>query len=138
MELLPSCCMLQVLRMQRQPMPATPTLAHTSQPQGWPASAGLDALRLPPLSCLLSMQLRSCRARRLKGGLRRLDVRTADEYDDTEYSEAMEAVFASAERLAKHCQTGGHRGGWEGRPAAGGAFAVGLQWTGRPWGMDVG
>ncbi len=44
---------------------------------------------------------------RLRGGLRRLDVRTADEYDDAEYSEAVEAVFASAERLARHCQTGG-------------------------------
>ncbi|PRW45372.1 hypothetical protein C2E21_5977 [Chlorella sorokiniana] len=43
---------------------------------------------------------------RLKGGLRRLDVRTADEYDDAEYAEAVEAVFAAAERLAKHCQTG--------------------------------
>lgn len=54
-------------------------------------------------------------------------MRTADEYDDTEYSEAMEAVFASAERLAKHCQTGGYRGGWEGKPAGGGSFAMRLQ-----------
>lgn len=52
------------------------------------------------------------RACRLRGGLRRLDVRTADEYDDAEYSEAVEAVFASAERLARHCQTGGRRFGF--------------------------
>ncbi|KAL4439477.1 hypothetical protein ABPG77_008806 [Micractinium sp. CCAP 211/92] len=43
---------------------------------------------------------------RLRGGLRRLDVRTADDYDDAEYGEAAEAVFRAADRLAQHCQTG--------------------------------
>ncbi|KAL4437302.1 hypothetical protein ABPG75_004441 [Micractinium tetrahymenae] len=43
---------------------------------------------------------------RLRGGLRRLDVRSADDYDDAEYGEAAEAVFLAADRLAQHCQTG--------------------------------
>ena len=43
---------------------------------------------------------------RLKGGLRRLDVRHADDYDDEEYCEAAQAVFAAAEELAGHCETG--------------------------------
>ena len=44
---------------------------------------------------------------RLKGGLRRLDVRVADDYDDAEYGEAAEAVFGAADQLAQRCQTGG-------------------------------
>ncbi|EFN53089.1 hypothetical protein CHLNCDRAFT_137406 [Chlorella variabilis] len=43
---------------------------------------------------------------RLKGGLRRLDVRVADDYDDAEYGEAAEAVFGAADQLAQRCQTG--------------------------------
>lgn len=50
--------------------------------------------------------LRAPAACRLRGGLRRLDVRTADEYDDAEYGEAVAAVFTAAERLAQHCRTG--------------------------------
>lgn len=43
---------------------------------------------------------------RLRGGLRRLDVREADEFDEGEYTEAAEAVFVAAGKLAEHCATG--------------------------------
>ena len=43
---------------------------------------------------------------RLKGGLRRLDCRSADEYDDGEYEEAAAAVHAAAQQLAAHCASG--------------------------------
>eukprot|EP00887_Chlorella_sp_A99_P004701 scaffold4.g4701.t1 len=43
---------------------------------------------------------------RLRGGLRRLDVRDADDFDEGEYGEAAQAVFAAAGALAAHCQSG--------------------------------
>ena len=39
---------------------------------------------------------------RLRGGLRRLNVRDPDDYDDEEYSEAANAVFEAAQLIARN------------------------------------
>ncbi|KAL3161403.1 hypothetical protein ABBQ32_010293 [Trebouxia sp. C0010 RCD-2024] len=43
---------------------------------------------------------------RLRGGLRRLNVRDPDEYDEQEYTEAATAVFQSAQVIATQSRTG--------------------------------
>ncbi|KAL0025837.1 hypothetical protein WJX79_004875 [Trebouxia sp. C0005] len=43
---------------------------------------------------------------RLRGGLRRLNVRDPDEYDEQEYTEAASAVFNSAQVIASQSRTG--------------------------------
>ncbi|PSC73790.1 hypothetical protein C2E20_3044 [Micractinium conductrix] len=43
---------------------------------------------------------------RLKAGLRRLDVRAADDYEEGEYGEAASAVFSATQALAQHCSAG--------------------------------
>lgn len=77
----------------------------SSTGDGGDGSGDSGALTAPsaPARCLLA---------RLRGGLRRLDVRGADDYDDGEYSEAAEAVFTAAQALAQHCQTGKEEEGW--------------------------
>ena len=55
-----------------------------------------------PLTCR-RLLLPTCR---LSGGLRRLDVRAGDEYDDAECAEAAAAVAAAAAELAASCASG--------------------------------
>jgi hypothetical protein len=69
------------------------SLALASQ-EGWAAPAGLDMPAQPVLA-------------RLRAALRRLDVRSADDYDEQDYAEA-------GRMLAQHAQVGRVAGlaGW--------------------------